>query len=348
MEFHEYANLFPLMANDEYQALVADMQTNGYDITFPVMLYEGKILDGRNRYRAAQEAGIAPAYANYTGTDPLAYVLRSNLHRRHLNETQRAVIAARLANMPLGGAVYRSANLQTEKQVSQTQAAEMLSVSPRTVATVKAIEKAAPDLLPAMETGTMTAHAATAEVQRRVNAAQPRPAAPSGKYRCLVIDPPWPMEKIERTERPNQVAPLDYPVMSLDEISALPISALADPAGCHIYLWVTQRFLPAGLELFCKWGVKYQCLFTWVKNVGFTPFSWMYDTEHVLFGRIGSLPLDKLGLRLSFAAPVTRHSEKPETFYSERVLLASPPPRLEMFARKQREGFEVWGNEVSG
>lgn len=170
---------------------------------------------------------------------------------------------------------------------------------------------------------------------------------PTGKYRCIVIDPPWPMQKIEREVRPNQSAELDYPVMSLEEIGALPVAELAVEEGCHVYLWVTHRFLPAGLDLFEQWGVKYQCSMTWVKNVGITPFSWMYDTEHVLFGRIGSLNLDQLGLRLSFDAPVTKHSEKPEVFY-ERVVQASPGPRLEMFARKPREGFTVWGNEVAG
>ena len=85
---------------------------------------------------------------------------------------------------------------------------------------------------------------------------------------------------------------------------------------------------------------------TWVKNVGMTPFSWMYSTEHVLFARIGSLDLLRNGLRLDFQAPVVGHSVKPTIFY-DRVIEASPGPRLEMFARTQRDGFEAWGNEVS-
>lgn len=171
------------------------------------------------------------------------------------------------------------------------------------------------------------------------------PPLPDGRFRCVVIDPPWPMQKIEREVRPNQGTVLDYPVMSLEEIEALTIPGLADPEGCHVYLWVTHKFLPDGLRLLEAWGVRYQCTMTWVKNVGITPFSWMYDTEHVLFGRIGSLDLDRLGLRLSFSAPVTVHSAKPDMFY-ERVVEASPGPRLAMFERKERPGFVVWGNEV--
>jgi N6-adenosine-specific RNA methylase IME4/DNA-binding XRE family transcriptional regulator len=127
---------------------------------------------------------------------------------------------------------------------------------------------------------------------RRTSFTQPFPRK---KYRCLVIDPPWPVQKIEREERPNQGRELDYPTMSLEEIAGLPIPELADPSGCHVYLWVTHKFLPEGLELFKRWGVKYQCVLTWVKPTGMTPFSWMYNTEHVLFGRIGNLDHEKRG-----------------------------------------------------
>jgi len=172
------------------------------------------------------------------------------------------------------------------------------------------------------------------------------PALPTGKYRCIIIDPPWPVGKIERVERPMQGPVLDYPVMELEEIAALPVGDLAED-NCHIYLWVTHKYMPFGLQLLERWGFGYQCLMTWVKPTGMTPYSWMYNTEHVLFGHRGHLPLLRMGLKLSFDAPVTRHSEKPDIFYM-RVLDASPGPRLDMFARKARPGFDVWGNEVNG
>lgn len=189
----------------------------------------------------------------------------------------------------------------------------------------------------------------THAVQAIARERKPEPALvpdlPAGKYRCIVIDPPWPMQKIEREERPRQGDVLDYPVMSLEEIAALPVAELADEAGCHVYLWVTQKYLPEGLRLFEAWGVKYQCLLTWVKPTGMTPYSWMYNTEHVLFGRIGSLQLDRLGLKLAFEAPVIKHSQKPDVFY-ERVVQASPGPRIDMFARHTHNGFTAWGNEI--
>jgi len=161
------------------------------------------------------------------------------------------------------------------------------------------------------------------------------------KYRTIVIDPPWPMEKIVRQVRPNQFD-FDYPVMSIEEIKtySLPVN----PDGCHVYLWTTQKFLPVAFDVFEAWGVKYECLMTWVKNVGFTPFSWMYSTEHCLFGRVGNLPLLKLGKRLDFSAKVREHSRKPNEFYT-LVAEVSPEPRIDIFSREKHEGYDQDGNE---
>jgi predicted NUDIX family phosphoesterase len=68
-----------------------------------MVLFESKILDGRNRYRACLEAGVGHHTQTYMGADPLAYVLAQNLHRRHLNESQRSMVAARLATMEKAG-----------------------------------------------------------------------------------------------------------------------------------------------------------------------------------------------------------------------------------------------------
>lgn len=172
------------------------------------------------------------------------------------------------------------------------------------------------------------------------------PPLPESEYRCITIDPPWPIEKIKREVRPAQGPALDYATMPVEQIESVVGEIVGKQQGCHIYLWTTHRFMRSALELFDAWDVKYECLMTWVKNVGPTPFSWMYDTEHVLFGRRGALELERKGLRLSFQAPTTGHSSKPALFY-ERVCEASPGPRLAMFERGERPGFEVWGAEIA-
>lgn len=89
-------------------------------------------------------------------------------------------------------------------------------------------------------------------VKARENKPEPTetPPFPNKKYRCLVIDPPWPVKKIEREERPNQGPELDYPTWTLEKIAELPVDKLANPNGCHVYLWVTHKFLPEGLKFF--------------------------------------------------------------------------------------------------
>lgn len=175
---------------------------------------------------------------------------------------------------------------------------------------------------------------------KKVLARQPIPIT---KYQTIVIDPPWPIQKIIRDCRPNQVE-FDYPTMTIDEIKAFPINKIAHD-NCHLYLWTTHKFLPAAFEIVNYWGFNYECLLTWVKNVGFTPFSWMYSTEHVLFCRRGSLEVMRKGLRLDFQAKVREHSRKPDEFY-QLVTQASPGPRIDVFSREKRDDFEQYGNEA--
>lgn len=381
LEFHPVADIFPMMSEREFADLAADIAEHG--LREPVWLHrDGRIIDGRNRYRACRQAGLPCEFRGYEGDDNklVSFVVSLNLHRRHLSESQRAMVGDRIANLAWGERSDRAANLP----VSQAQAADLVNVSERSIRSAhKVRESGVPELAEkvmadelAVSTAAEIARAPESE-QRRVIALddkdailaaakeikrerialarerQPEPVAqpvlaPDGKYSCIVIDPPWPMQKIEREERPDQGSSLDYPVMSLEDIANedfVPVRSLASD-DCHIYLWVTHKFLPAGLDLLTGWGFNYQCVMTWRKNVGITPFSWMYDTEHVLFGRRGNLKLERLGLRLSFEAPVQGHSVKPDVFYN-RVLEASPGPRVEMFARRPRDGFTVWGNEVA-
>lgn len=87
MKSHPYADLFPLMNNTEFEALCDDMRVNG--LRTPIVIYQEKILDGRNRERACRETKTPLRTSPYHGDDALGYVLSLNLHRRHLNEAER-------------------------------------------------------------------------------------------------------------------------------------------------------------------------------------------------------------------------------------------------------------------
>jgi ParB-like chromosome segregation protein Spo0J len=166
MNFHQYANLFPMLSGDALEGLKADIEQHG--VRDPVVLLNGEILDGRNRYTCAVELGIDFPTQEYQGDDPLSFVISHNLHRRHLTESQRASIAARVANMP-SHRPNKSANLQcyNEPQLSLSEqaaprppmtstaeAARMLNVSPRSVADARKVhEQAPPEVTRAVDEG---------------------------------------------------------------------------------------------------------------------------------------------------------------------------------------------------
>ena len=122
---HEAADIFPLMDENDYQELKADIAANG--LRQEIVIYQQRILDGRNRYRACIENGIEPRLREYDGDDPLGFVVSMNLHRRHLSASQRAMIAAELADLKRGGSKAQICAL------THAQAADRLKVSARQV-----------------------------------------------------------------------------------------------------------------------------------------------------------------------------------------------------------------------
>ena len=124
MEFHEAANLFPMMIGDDYTALRDDIKANG--LLEPIVIYDGKILDGRNRYTACLDLGIEPRYEAFEGTDPVAYVISKNLHRRHLTKEQQVEVRRQMRS---AGYTYQNIADATDVSVDtawrQTQDVEL-------------------------------------------------------------------------------------------------------------------------------------------------------------------------------------------------------------------------------
>lgn len=96
LEFHEVADIFPLMEGVDFNEFRDDIRKHG--LKEPIWLHNGKIIDGRNRYMACQSLGIAPGFREWNGVGDLtAFVVSLNLHRRHLTDSQRAMVAAKIA-----------------------------------------------------------------------------------------------------------------------------------------------------------------------------------------------------------------------------------------------------------
>lgn len=124
----------------------------------------------------------------------------------------------------------------------------------------------------------------------------------------------------------------------------MPIADLAAPDS-HLYLWTPVAKVRQAIDICDAWGFRYVGLLTWVKpGLGMGTW-WRISTEHIVFGVRGKLSTNP-NLRNSFEAPRRRHSAKPEEFF-DIVKRASPAPYLELFARRERDGWTAWGNEVA-
>lgn len=167
------------------------------------------------------------------------------------------------------------------------------------------------------------------------------------RYRTILADPPW----LERgSGRIKRGADRHYPLMPTKAIAELPVEELAEPDS-HLYLWVTNNFLPDGLLVMRAWGFRYVTAITWAKDG--RPGLGQYfrgQTEQLLFGvrgRPGYREVDGKRRQSTtlISAPRGRHSEKPPEARA-RIEHVSPGPYLELFARHASPGWDVWGNEV--
>lgn len=164
MEFHPLAGVFPLIEGTEFDAIVEDVRAHG--LTDAIVVFEGKILDGRNRWLACRAAKTEPNFVDFAGPDAASFVVSRNLKRRHLSESQRAMVAAKLATLSEG----RPGKTAPIGAVSQDEAAEMLNVSRRNVQRATRIQNnATQQLIQAVEKGKVTVNAADLAVSRPVS-----------------------------------------------------------------------------------------------------------------------------------------------------------------------------------
>ncbi len=347
MEFHAIANIFPMMSTAEYDQLKADISANG--LLEPIVIYNGLILDGRNRYLACADLGITPEYETYNGDDPRAFVISKNLHRRHLNETQRAVVASKLANMP-----KHLHKTDSSINLSQTEAGNLLNISVPTIKRIKEIERKAPELLPKMERGEITANEAIKTIKNKkrkediaiqveeIKANDYKP--PEKKYDVIVIDPPWPYGTKYDANARRAANP--YPEMSLDEIKAIKLPSAND---CILWLWTTHKFMRYSFDLLDEWGFRDVAILTWCKSkMGLG--AWLRSqSEFCIMAVRGKPKVNLTNQTTVLNAPMREHSRKPDEFYS-MVDALCVGYKIDWFSREHRDGWDaiIQGGFVNG
>jgi len=181
---------------------------------------------------------------------------------------------------------------------------------------------------------------------------------PNKKYNIIYADPPWHYgsKSAVNNTTGRDIKPLSehYKTMSLKEIKALSISNIAkDDSVC--FMWVTDSHLNEALEIFKAWGFKYKTIaFNWVKTTSkgnycknVAPWT-MKSSEICLLGTKGTMSKYKKANNIEslVIAERTKHSKKPKEVRKRIELLFGDLPRIELFAREQTEGWDVWGNEV--
>jgi site-specific DNA-methyltransferase (adenine-specific) len=180
----------------------------------------------------------------------------------------------------------------------------------------------------------------------------------SGPYSIILADPPWRFNNVRGDGilgRAMGSSRAYYDLMRTEDIAALPVQSLA-AKDCALFLWGTWPLLPDVLKVVEAWGFKYKtCGFLWVKttrnlfnfHVGLGYWT-RANTEYCLLATRGTPKRVNKAVRQLVLAPVREHSRKPDEVHHKIVDLMGDLPRVELFARRPAEGWDVWGNQVEG
>ena len=344
-KFHEISKLFPLMRDDELEQLKADIEENGQ--REPIWLHpdDDSILDGRNRYTACCDLGVEPKFVYWDGEgSAAAFVISENLRRKHLDASQRAMVAKNM--LPL---LEKEAKKRQGKRTdldselpgkiagksgdARDQAAQAVGVNPRYVSDAKAIAAADPKLADQVASGEVTIPQAKREIKKRKGAKKKKAGSKTqnkGKgggrekrFKCIYIDPPKPM--------------------TLGKLKDLPVSDLAHQGGVHVWLWTTWQKIRKGVphEAFKEWGLTWAGEIVWLKDASGGE-KWIRTATEVLVLGVckKQLPPQTQHQRGSISTSVLKGCRPAE--FLEAVEKVSPTPRVWLFNTSARDGWALW------
>ncbi len=174
-------------------------------------------------------------------------------------------------------------------------------------------------------------------------------AIPMFRYGLIMADPPWRFENwSEKGEEKNAVA--QYSCMSLDDIKELPVGHIAD-SNCVLWLWATNPLLDKAFDVLTAWGFQFKTAGHWSKKTrnGKQAFGTGYILrsagEPFLIGTVGK-PRTTRSVRSVIEGPVRSHSQKPDEAFRAAEQLCGDVPRIELFSRQDRPGWDAFGDEV--
>ncbi|CAB4785840.1 MAG: hypothetical protein F2735_00300 [Actinobacteria bacterium] len=373
---HPLADLFPMLGPEEHAALVADIKENGLlepgvlcEVGVGIALGEdcftGTLLDGRNRQRACEDAGVEMRWVMCDQEDELAFVIAKNVHRRHLTPGQRAMAALMslpqfeaeamermLAGVTAHPTADRPQGRKSKQRAPQARdmAAAAFKTSGKSVARAKRVMEKAPELAAKVAAGTLALEAAEQQVRaiERVAAADERSAAgPPAmdtltKHKVIYADPPW---RYEFTASDNRRIENHYPTMALEDICALQVPAADDAV---LYMWATSPLLANAMKVIESWGFKYTTSMVWVKPSLGMGFYARIRHEMLLIATRGNPGTPEPSVRPDsvIEAPRGAHSVKP-LLHDDIDVWWPSVTKVELFARQPVDSpwWTTWGND---
>lgn len=375
--FHPLASMFPPMTSAEFSALVEDIRQHGQKEA--ILIFEGLVVDGRHRWSACAALGTEPQCTEWEGDEEslIHHIISTNLHRRHLSPTDRALLAASYANLPRG--TNRHSVLDPSRDGSslrQQDAAALFGVSDASITRAKRVAaKGSQELVAALRGGDISLaeaarvaslpkaaqnailEAAAAIRIRKVNEKRDRlrrtvkasedlipDALPQGRFQVVACDFPFDYRS-SKNATSNADPKHHYPTMPIADIAALPIAdILAEDA--LLMLWSPSMFLADVIGMLPAFGCRYHSTAVWSKGRGVVGAGLLRQSSEFLVLAVRGSGLGKPLRQLPsvFEERTKGHSSKPETPL-QWIEEAFPhvEARCELFARRPRPGWTVWG-----
>jgi hypothetical protein len=313
------ANLMPDMSPSEYEELKSSIERDG--LQQAVVLYKGRIIDGKNRYRACRETNTNVRTVEYKGDNPLAFALAANLTRRHLTASQRAIIAARLESTERAKQGTKRAK---KGSGGRTALSESIHVSPRYIQSAAEIVKH-PEIADKVLAGHMTIQKALSAVARAATKSgdllsiteQTGPEIPqlTEKYHTLLLDPPWEL-------------------LLPKQLMRFPLPAWLEP-GAQVYITCGYAELCTGAiaKLLKEWGLSAVSLTVLLPKdeslTDATSFVVRAGASDIITGSLPPYLLTKQTIR------------QPKALLSA-IEQISKAPRILLWSRKDHEGWQSW------
>ncbi len=304
----------------------------------------GKLIAGARRLQACTELGIEPIYRTVDFNDPVKAEIDENTVRKDFLPSEMYEIDVYYHNL-LSKQGQKQLPSDSDRSHPRQIVAKIVGKNEDTISKIRTIFKSNNDDLKQKVDEGMPIDRAYQEIKREERKTEKiEMPLPTGKYNVIYIDPPWPVGSIEMDKWESPISD-KYPVMTIDEIKALPILDLSAD-NCSLFLWTTHTFLPDAMEIIKHWNYKYHCLITWNKGSGWTQFGFHKMTEFLLFAYRGKMNIDQYGdaIPTLINERKTVHSKKPDSI-RDLIKGKTPEGRLEMFARDNYEGWICWGNE---